>query len=401
MRPADADNADNADDADDEAGAAGGSAGDVGGPLLVEGGHYTLTRGAADDIAGETVVLPDGSSWSAGTTETTQWSFAAAIDAARAARSVGRTARIGLLVGDIALPPGERPVGGAWALPASYRSLLEAAGMTDADVWVIGEAYARNQGKRRLLDEVKGRRSPEQTYAEEGWALLTDGKELRLASDASLAWGGGVRSALLLRGAAPMCPLVLAGLKRAIFQAGCASGAKQGSWAGGPGRPLAGRRGEGLHQTLLKCASRAKQGSWVGAPPSGLPGAGEGLHQTLEKYVEHRAWYALADDSFIDVKLRAAATTVAQLKSGDVGVSEHHVRVGAGVHVERFEPGDLVAPGELPWAVFLREMCALFPGLEPLRSSEEKESWSPSPPPASTSTTTPADACTARSRCSG
>jgi hypothetical protein len=186
-------------------------------------------------------------------------------------------------------------------------------------VVVWGESYCRNQGKRRLLDEARRRHpSARETYASWGWALLHDPTGILLVSDASLEWDGDVRAAVLTRGPAPLCPLVFAGLRRAVFQAG---------------------------------------------------------------YARHQAIYARADDPWIDVKLRAAATTVAQLRLGDVGEQVDRILLGPGhEQVSAWSTADLVSPGERAWPDFLDEVRAHHPGASELEIPCPPTA--PSPPPA-------------------
>lgn len=166
---------------------------------------------------------------------------------------------------------------------------------------VLGEAYCRNQGKRRVLDEARVRAAdPVRTYREGGWALLADAGGLRLVSDASLDWDADVRSVTLTRGAAPLCPLVFAGLKRWLFQRG---------------------------------------------------------------YTEHVAVYALADDAWIDGKLRGGATALAQLWPGPVGAQVHRLLWADAFVDERIDRADVVAPGERTWDEFFEAARRLHPGL--------------------------------------
>jgi hypothetical protein len=269
-------------------------------PTLFEGGHFTL---AVEAAGGERVTLPDGSPWWAATTDTTRACFADAVDEAR--RSDGD---VGLLVGDLRVPSGRRPAGGDWAIPASYRRILKAAGLGLDRVRVWGEAYARNQGKRRLLDPALDRGvDPRETYAAHGWALMShDDGGVRLVSDASLDWDGELRAAVLTRGVAPLCPLVFAGLRRAVRQAG---------------------------------------------------------------YARHVAIYALADDAYIDVKLTAGVVAAAQLGGA---LPTQILRLDyAGTAIERgFEAAELVGPGALAWDRFLDEIRRVMPGLRPLDTEE-------------------------------
>jgi hypothetical protein len=263
--------------------------------VLVEGGHYALARGSG----GEVIDVPGVGAASALTTDTTRETFARAADLVRTLRARGVGAELGLMVGDLALPSGARPAGGVWALPPSYRALL--GDLPAPRVW--GEAYARNQGKRRLLDEADP--DAEATYTAQGWALLRDGEHLLLASDASLEWEGDVRAAVLGRGRSPLCPLVFAGLKRAIFQAG---------------------------------------------------------------FQSHVAVYAAADDAWIDAKLRAAAAAFAQLYRGVSGPQVDLIRYDGDPRVRRWDPAELRAPGELAWAEFLAEVRRHHPGAHPLEA---------------------------------
>lgn len=300
-----------------------------GGPVLVEGGHFTLAARPADVGGGEPVDVPGAGRWWAGTTETTRLCLALAIEEARRLRATGSTARIGLMVGDLALPAGGRPAGGAWALPPSYRAMLADAGLDPGEVLVWGEAYARNQGKRRLLDEARHRHPDgRKTYAAWGWALLHDPSGIHLASDASLDWDGDVRAAILTRGISPLCPLVFAGLKRAIFQAG---------------------------------------------------------------YARHVAIYARADDPWIDVKLRSAAAAVAQLRLGAVGEQVDRIVLSPGsVPAEiAWGPGDLVAAGERDWSDFLAEVREHHPGASELETPCPTTAPSSRPACGATKTTFP------------
>ncbi|MFZ5479261.1 MAG: hypothetical protein ACOZNI_21025 [Myxococcota bacterium] len=289
---------------------------------LFEGGHFTLAARAG---VGEPVSLPDGGAACALTTDTTRCCFATAVDAALAARARGERAGIGLMVGDLALT--SRHPGGAWAVPPSYRAVLADAGLAEADVVVWGEAYARNQGKRRLLDAARTR-DPHESYARQGWALFVGGDgATHLVSDASLEWGDDTRGAVLARGATPLCPLVFAGLKRAVFQAG---------WSA------------------------------------------------------HVAVYSLADDPWIDVKLRAGAFAVAQLRGGRVGGQQDWlIGAAAAPRVRCWVAEELVAPGERGWDAFIAEVAHAHPGLVPL-----EDTWRASPTP-------PCGATSATSRCSG
>ncbi len=269
-----------------------------GGGALVDGGHYTLYRAGTP---GEPVVLPDGRSWTAATTPTTRAMFRAAAHEVVARRAAGDRADLALLVGDLALPAGERSAG-AWGLPPSYREELAGVGLAAEEVVVLGEAFCRNQGKRRLLDDVRrAGAAPERTYETQGWALVADPVGLRLVSDVSLDWDAEVKAVALTRGTTPLCPLVFAGLKRWAFTRG---------------------------------------------------------------YAEHVAIYALTDDAYIDSKLRAGATAAAQLLGGRVGPQVHHVCWEDGEFpVERLLPDELVAPGERPWAEFWARAQVLHPGL--------------------------------------
>jgi hypothetical protein len=277
-------------------------------PALIEGGHYTLAGRPLDAV--EPIVLPDGRAYGAATTGSTRVCFAEAVREVVARRAAGGVADVGLLVGDLDVPGGTRPIAGAWALPPSYREILSAAGLAPADVVVWGEAYARNQGKRRLLDAALDRAvCPRLTYSASGWALMShpDGG-IHLASDASLDWGGEQRAAVLTRGTAALCPLVFAGLSRAIGQAG---------------------------------------------------------------YRRHVAIYALADDGWIDVKLQAGATAAAQLASGDVPEPVHRLYFADGrATVRAFDPSELVAPGERSWDGFLNAVGRASPDLRPLDAEE-------------------------------
>lgn len=268
------------------------------GGTLVDGGHYTL---AAPVGPGERVRAPDGAVWGAGATETTRRCLAEAARIVVEKRRAGERADLAVLVGDLAIPAGARPRGGAWAFPGSYLEILEAAGLAPDDVVVLGEAYCRNQGKRRVLDEARLRGAdPERTYREHGWALLADAGGLRLVSDASLDWDADVRSVTLTRGAAPLCPLVFAGLKRWLFQRG---------------------------------------------------------------YAGHVAVYALADDGWIDGKLRGGATALAQLWSGPVGTQVHRLLWADAFVDERVDRADVVAPGERSWDEFIDAARRVHPGL--------------------------------------
>ena len=271
------------------------------GPVLVEGGHYTLGRGGAPVLS-----------------ETTIWTFARAAAEVAELRRADRAATVGLMVGDLALPSGRRPAGGDWAVPDAYRPALDAAGLTLADVQVWTESYARNQGKRRLLDAARRDHDPRQTYAAEGWAFfVTSSGELNVVSDASLAWDGDLHGAVVTRGVSPLCPLVFAGLKRAVFQAG---------------------------------------------------------------FPVHVAHYALADDAWIDEKLRAAAAVAAQLRRGNVGMQiDRLYRVGPDPHDRTWDPRELVAPGEEPWEAFLASVRSVRPDLSPLDRMETI--WKPKPDP--------------------
>lgn len=271
---------------------------DLPGPVLVEGGHYTLDQ----DPQGEEIVLPDGTRWQAATTETTLQTFALAANEVATLRRLGTPARLGLLVGDIGLPR-LRPSLGSWAIPASYRAVLDDTGLTDADTTVCGEAVVRNLGSRLL--RAARRRRPEQTYAEEGWALFQDDALWRLASDASLEWEGDQRTAVLARASHPLCPLVFAGLKRAAFQAG---------------------------------------------------------------FRTHVAIYAVPDDPWIDVKLRAAAAATAQLLRGPAGLAMDRLIRGPGLGLSErsWSRSDLVGPGERAWPEFLADLQRSHPGARPV-----------------------------------
>lgn len=294
------------------------------GPVMVEGGHYTLASRACN---GEEVIdVPGSGPFWAATTETTRRCIALAAEEVHRVRASGCAAHVGLMVGDLAVPSGQRQTGGGWAIPGSYRVILREHDLSVDDVVVWGEAYCRNQGKRRLLDEARRRHaSAEQTYAAWGWALLRDAEGIRLASDSSLDWDGDVRAAVLTRGVTPLCPLVFAGLKRAIFQAG---------------------------------------------------------------YARHVAIYARADDAWIDVKLRAAAATVAQLRLGAVGEQVDRILVGpAGTGESTWSAADLVAPGERTWSDFLAEVREHHPGASELENPCLP--MAPSSPPACGATKTP------------
>lgn len=265
---------------------------------LVDGGHFTLTRPVTGSAH---VTAPDGEQWGAAITDTTCASLEEAAREVQYLRAAGGPATLALMVGDLVVPPGRRHRGGAWAIPAAYLEILQSLGVDPDEVVVLGEAYCRNQGKRRVLDEARTRAAdPERTYAEQGWALLADATGLRLVSDASLDWDADVKSVALTSGAAPLCPLVFAGLKRWIF-----------------------RRG----------------------------------------FTRHVAVYALADDPWIDAKLRGAATALAQLWQGPVGEQIHRVRWADVPRVERVERADVVSPGELSWDEFYAQAKRAHPGL--------------------------------------
>lgn len=284
-----------------------------GSAILIEGGHYTIApmRGgtlAEPSVEGEVLSTPAGVACEAKTTPSTRACFAAAVEATLQLRARGFGAELGLLVGDLALPPGARPMGGTWALPASYRAILASAALAPDCVRVYGEAYARNQGKRRLLDEELARLRPAvDTYGSQGWALFRgEREEICLASDASLDWEGDVRVAMLARGPAPLCPLVFAGLKRAIFRAG---------------------------------------------------------------FRAHVAYYAVADDALIDRKLRAAAAAAAQLTGGRVGLQASRLFLAsleAPAVAISWTATELTTPGELPFPQFVEAVRAHHPGAEPL-----------------------------------
>ena len=104
------------------------------GPVLVEGGHFTLAARPPDAARGEAVQVPGAGLWWAGTTETTRLCLKLAVEEAGRIRAGGGAARIGLLVGDLAIPAGSRPAGGDWALPESYRAILAAANVETQDV---------------------------------------------------------------------------------------------------------------------------------------------------------------------------------------------------------------------------------------------------------------------------
>lgn len=272
-------------------------------PVLVEGGHYTLCP-AGD---GERVDVPGFGTWVANATDTTRRCFALACDEVRALRTAGARASVGLMIGDLALPPERRPPAGSWALPPSYSGLLADHGLAVDDVRIWGEAYARNQGKRRLLDAARGLGRPgRETYLSSGWALFYDEGVTRLASDAALDWDGELRSAALARGTAPLCPLVFAGSKRAIFQAG---------------------------------------------------------------FGTHVAIYAYADDAYIDVKLRAGAAAVAQLWRHPVGAQIDRLVVGATVTTSAWPRDELVAPGESDWPAFLAAVRSIHRHAIPLEEA--------------------------------
>jgi len=278
---------------------------------LVDGGHYTLRPAEAP---GEPVVSPDGTRWSGTVTDTTCATLRAAAREVQALRGRGSRADLALMVGDLAVPAGLRAPGGPWALPAPYREILAAEGLAPAEVRVLGEAFCRNQGKRRLLDEARARApAPERTYAEQGWALLADPVGLRLASDAALEWDAEVRVVALTRGPAPLCPLVFAGLKRWAFRNG---------------------------------------------------------------YDVHVACYALDDDPYVDAKLRAGAAAVAQLLGGAVGEQIHRIASASGaVTEERFAPDELVAPGECTWDVFFARARAAHPGICRIEEAPWRSTW--------------------------
>ena len=287
------------------------------GPVMVEAGHYTLVARGTE--AHEAVDVPGAGRWWGTTTDTTRLTLALAAAEVRRVREAGRWARVGLMVGDLALRSGARPLGGPWALPESYRSILVAHGLDDPDdVVVWGEASVRNLGKRRLLDVARHRHgSGAATYAAWGWALLHDADGIRLASDASLEWEGDVRAAVLTRGLTALCPLVFAGLKEAIFRAG---------------------------------------------------------------YGRHVAIYARADDAWIDVKLRAAAAAVAQLRLGAVGEQVDRILVGAASTDTTWSAAELVVPGELDWPDFLAAVRAHHPGVSELENPCPPTTPRPLPP---------------------
>lgn len=257
-------------------------------PALLEAGHYTLTGAKG----GETVFLPSGEAWGAATSETTRRTFAMAAAEVARLRHHGETARLGLLVGDLGLPH-PRPGPGAWAIPPSYGDILDEAGIDPDDVLVWSESYARNLGGR-MLSAARGR-PPERTYQHEGWALLEHEGVWRLASDASLEWEADQRAVALERAGRPLCPLVFAGLKRAVFRAG---------------------------------------------------------------FKAHVAFYAIPDDPWIDVKLRTAAAAAAQLSRGARGLAVDCILWSStlGMLQRRWPPGELVGPGERRWPEFLREL---------------------------------------------
>ena len=277
--------------------------------VLVEGGHFTLTRG--EWPGAERVVLPDGTPWTAPTTDTTRACFSRAIDEALALRARGVDANVGLMVGDLAIPAGLRPKEGPWALPASYRELLAAAALPADAVVIWGEAYARNQGKRRLLDDVLRRMpSPEQTYRDHGWALMaTEDATLCLVSDHSLDWDGDMRAAVLARGSTPLCPLVFAGLRRAAWQAG---------------------------------------------------------------YGEFVAIYSPADDAEIEIKLRSACAAFCQL-SGHALDQENRLHLTSEFcDRQRYPASELDSPGILDWEQFVAGARAWRPDLRPLNALERE-----------------------------
>ncbi|MES2642473.1 MAG: hypothetical protein V4850_23520 [Myxococcota bacterium] len=235
--------------------------------MLVEGGHYSLGRDGAPVLS-----------------ETTIRTLAGAAAEVVAIRRSGGSATLGLLVGDLALPAGSRPPAGEWAVPHPYREVLLGAGLDLTDLRVWTESYARNQGKRRLLDEARRRHDGPRTYAAEGWAFFVGHSgELTVVSDASLDWDGDLHGAVVTRGVSPLCPLVFAGLKRAVFQAG---------------------------------------------------------------FTRHVAHYALADDAWIEEKLRAAAAIAAQLRGGRVGTQiDRLYRVGPDPHDRTCAPARARRPG--------------------------------------------------------
>jgi len=274
--------------------------------------------------------VPGMGRWWAETSETTRRCVAAAAEEVQSLRAVGTVARLGLMVGDLALPAGKRASGAAWGLPATYQAVLREHDLSAADVVIWGEAACRNLGRRRLLDAARHRyASGRASYATWGWALLRAGDGIRLVSDASLDWDGDVRAAVLTRGPAALCPLVFAGLKEAIFRAG---------------------------------------------------------------FSRHVAIYARADDPWIDVKLRAAAAAVAQLRLGDVGEQVDRILVGTGLAASTWSAADLVAPGERAWADFLAEVREHSPGASELEN--------PCPPMAPSSQTA-CGATKTTSPCSG
>jgi hypothetical protein len=270
---------------------------------LIDAGHYTLWPMKQ---GGERISLPDGDTWAAATAYTTRACFEAGVCELTLRRRQGESAALALMVGDLGLPAGRREMG-PWMIPGSYREILAQHGLLPDEVKVLGEAFCRNQGKRRLLDEARARAaSPEQTYTEQGWALLADEVGLKLVSDASLQWEGDLKAVALTRGSdVPLCPLVFAGLKRWAFRQG---------------------------------------------------------------YTEHVAIYALADDPYIDVKLRAAAAATAQLQ-GRAGEQLHRLIEGI---EERFTQLELVEPGSMSWSRFWSRARALHPGL----CRVEEAAWS-------------------------
>jgi hypothetical protein len=278
------------------------------GPVLIEGGHYTLAD--ARVAAGDLVNLPGGQRYAAPMTPTTIRCFAEAARQVALLRATGTGAAVGLMVGDLGVPAGQRPPGGAWAIPETYRRVLTAHGLGTRDVHVWGEAYARNQGKRRILDEsVRLHPSPRRTYERYGWALMVgeDGG-IRLVSDASLDWDGAAKCAVLTRGDSPLCPLVFAGLRRAVMQAG---------------------------------------------------------------FRTHVAVYALDDDGWIDVKLRAGAVAAAQLTRGSL--PDQVLRVSFAEippREERWYARDLLCAGEAPWEEFLKMVLRVLPDSRPLDAQE-------------------------------
>jgi hypothetical protein len=254
--------------------------------VFIDAGHHDIVLPESASRPGEPVRGPQGTLLAL-TTPASQRSLEAGIEELLALRRADVHARLGVFVGDIALPYDARPRDST-ALAPSFIALLESRGLSADDVTWVSETVARNRGKK-LIDRTRHRYpGAVPTYAEFGWALCTDGEVTALVSDRTLEGSEGITMSVLTRGQRALCSAILLGHKHLIARDG---------------------------------------------------------------FTEHKAFYSQLDDPYIGRKLWAAALSVEAMTPGcaQLELHEHVLEMGERGEPRTWTcaSNDLAGPGEL------------------------------------------------------